>query len=160
MRAPNKPIPELTESDLKRFWSKVEICCPDKCWEWTGATSRSYGQIKIKGSVYLVHRITYFIHYGEDPGDMEVCHSCDNTVCCNPAHLSQGTHDDNMKDMSVKRRGICKKGEEQHAAKLTEQGVREIRRSDETLIKLAKRYGVGTSTISRVRRKESWKQVD
>ena len=49
------------------------------------------------------HRIAYLITR-EDPGPAEVLHSCDNTLCVRPDHLSLGTHADNMRDMIAKGR--------------------------------------------------------
>lgn len=34
-----------------------------------------------------------------DPDGKQVMHSCNNPPCCNPEHLSAGTHRDNMKHM-------------------------------------------------------------
>lgn len=35
---------------------------------------------------------------------MEVCHSCDNTLCVNPGHLFTATHKQNMEDCVDKKR--------------------------------------------------------
>lgn len=102
-RPPNKMLPHLTEEIKARFWSKVATTDnPDSCWKWlaTGA----YGGFRIGRKMYMAHRIAYFLIKGEDPGAMELLHSCDNPKCCNPAHLSPGTHLDNMKDMAKKGR--------------------------------------------------------
>jgi hypothetical protein len=39
---------------------------------------------------------------GQNPADMDACHTCDNTICCNPDHLFWGTHRANMRDYIVK----------------------------------------------------------
>lgn len=33
-----------------------------------------------------------------------VCHTCDNRICCNPAHLYVGTAASNTRDMMVRGR--------------------------------------------------------
>ena len=78
------------------------------CWIWKGATNdKGYGQIKVggrKGPVLYVHRIMANAQPGE-----EVFHLCDTPRCVNPAHLSLGTHLDNIADMNRKGRNVNQK---------------------------------------------------
>jgi hypothetical protein len=87
---------------------------PDACWPFTGCISVNrgsglgYGQLrvgsKVDGTRRLVkaHRLALILKTGEDRPLEDACHSCDNTVCCNPAHLSWGTHRANMADYIAK----------------------------------------------------------
>jgi len=50
------------------------------------------------------HRVAYKQFVGPIPGGMLVCHSCDNRLCCNPAHLFLGSPRDNTRDMIAKDR--------------------------------------------------------
>ncbi len=50
------------------------------------------------------HRVLYAEEVG-DPGDLYVCHACDNPSCVNPEHLWLGTAGDNARDREAKKRG-------------------------------------------------------
>lgn len=154
----HKPIPALTESDLKRFWDKINVRGPDDCWEWTASGLRGYGQF-ILGSHgrFISTRVAYFIEHGVDPGDANVCHTCDNPPCCNPAHLWLGTQTDNIQDAVTKDRIV--RGERNGQARLTEKDVRSICNSDETQEALGERYGVSRTTISTIKNGKSWKHI-
>jgi hypothetical protein len=59
---------------------------------------------------------------------MMVLHTCDNTLCCNPAHLYIGDHAQNMRDMvDRRRRKGAGSGQLNGRAKLTQNQASEIR---------------------------------
>jgi hypothetical protein len=75
------------------------------CIEWTGHRDpKGYGRFSSQGGEILVHRLAYTMHFGVDPGELHVLHSCDNPSCCNPHHLFLGTNADNMADRLAKGR--------------------------------------------------------
>ena len=76
------------------------------------------------------HKISYVAFEGDVPEGMHVCHTCDEPLCVNPAHLWIGTASDNQKDRVTKKRFV---GEESHASKLTELEVIEIYWAKDTL---------------------------
>lgn len=145
------PLPEV------RFWSKVERS--PGCWEWRGTKNpHGYGIFENNRKRVQAHRFSWEIANGRPiPEGLVILHACDNPPCVNPAHLSVGTHADNVADSKAKRRHTF--GRKQHDAKLTEELVREIRGASGTNYELAARYGVSYQTISRVRRRELWKHV-
>lgn len=99
------PAPELGEREIKRFSKFVEKT--DGCWNWIGGKNhKGYGRILIQGGSHAAHRIAYFLEFGQWPGELLVCHSCDNPSCVNPAHLWLGTPQQNMDDMVAKGRNV------------------------------------------------------
>ena len=85
----------LTAED--RFWMKTVIRETDQCWTWVGAMSGKYGKLFIERDwagrtvTQYAHRFSYELHYGPIPAGMEVDHTCVNSDCVNPAHLSLTT---------------------------------------------------------------------
>lgn len=99
---------------VDRFSTKVDVRGPDECWEWRGATGRGYGVIRDDGRVKKAHRIALEIALGRPIGPgLYVCHTCDNRPCCNPAHLYEGTAQDNSDDAVV--RGRVRRGDTRRA---------------------------------------------
>lgn len=151
-----------------RFWEKVEVAGPDECWEWQAYKDGcGYGQIfreKIGGIRHndRAHRISWELHNGPIPADLQVLHTCDNPPCCNPAHLWLGTPADNAADREEKGRGNRGHvwGEGHGQSKLTEDQVLEIRMlyatGGITHQALANRHGVTREAISRIMQGRTW----
>lgn len=148
----------IIESDYPRFMKKVAKE-ENGCWTWLGAKRKSgYGAFGFGRSTDYAHRAAYRLFVGPIPGGQYVCHKCDTPLCVNPDHLFVGTATENMQDASAKGRVKLPRveqmlrAEDQPMARLTNDQVREIRASGETLSVLAKRFGVSQATISCARR--------
>lgn len=74
------------------------------CIIWRLSTTKGRGRVKINGKPEYAHRAMWSQVFGAIPDGLLVCHSCDNPLCINPAHLFLGTHQDNMHDMVSKGR--------------------------------------------------------
>lgn len=158
---------EVSQSAIDSFHSRLEINFLNGCWIWTGGHKGHWGNKmdygifgNMLGDRYqTAHKASWFIHYGEIPEGMDVCHKCDNPRCCNPDHLFLGTHTENMRDMISKGRHRFPRGENCHVAKLTENDVFAIK----ALVSqganhgdIAKKFKVTRSTISKISRGDTW----
>jgi hypothetical protein len=140
----------------QRFWRKVDKS--GECWLWKAAKTRGYGAFGVThGRVVPAHRFSWELVNGPIPVGMFVCHRCDTPACVNPAHLFIGTNADNAADMAAK--GRASKGTARWKAKLTEEAVREIRKSTERGVDLARRFGVCAAQITAVRKGYEWRHV-
>lgn len=80
-----------------RFWSKVDIKGDNECWNWiAGRNNAGYGSFGFNGTGIPAHKMTFILTQTEIPKGMEVNHRCNNTLCCNPAHLELVTHKQNI----------------------------------------------------------------
>ncbi len=146
--------PGRTADRTTRFWRHVDKSGPGGCWVWTGALQHNgYGHFH----EMRAHRFSWVLANGEIPEGLFVCHRCDNPPCVNPDHLFLGTHNDNMADMSAKDRRA--RGEWSPNARLSDDAVRSILASTNTLDALAKEHGVTKTTIARVRKRRAWKHL-
>ena len=103
LRGPSGTFSPIPVAD--RFWSKVALIPEHPCLEWIGAVGISgYGRIRVGGRLLRPHRVAWELERGPIPKGKIVCHTCDNPLCCRIEHLFIGTHDDNMRDMTVKGR--------------------------------------------------------
>jgi hypothetical protein len=112
----------------------------------------------------IAHRASWEIHKGEIPKGMCVCHKCDNPRCSNPDHLFLGTIKENNLDMMEKNRNpmLNKKGSKSLNSKLTENQVKEIKnllKDKVSLRNISNLYCVHYSTISNIKRNNTWKHV-
>lgn len=153
--------------DEERFWRYVDKRGPEECWDWQARKQpNGYGRFQIggKGGPHkLAHRLSFEYANGREPSPGKVVmHSCDRPCCVNPAHLSEGTYQENTDDMMRKGRngffvGI---GEASTSARLTEENVRTIRSMpNETHASVARHYGVSKSTIRSLRKGITWKHI-
>ena len=156
------------KSEERAFWSKVDICDKNKCWDWLGVMNpKGYGNVRINKRYLKSHRVSWEISNFEIPAGYIVMHVCDNPSCCNPAHLMLGTNQSNFCDMIFKGREQFKKnkaiGVRNTNAKLTDESVRQIRKlySDGSMdqYKLATKFGVSQSNIGSIVRNETWRHV-
>lgn len=122
------------------------------CWNWTGSIQTSgYGQFRCGNRSLLAHRASYVI-FGDIDRDeifdlnpihgLLVCHRCGNHRCVNPEHLFEGTQQDN-RDLSFTRKSRVRK--------LSDEDVRSIYGSMESLRYLSEKYGVSKGQVSYIR---------
>ena len=149
----------------ERLLDGIEIITESGCWIWMKAVSPAgYGKISYLGKNRIAHRVSYMEFIGGIPGDLCALHRCDTPSCINPNHLFLGTKGDNNRD--AMRKGRCRsgsyyreKGDWNCNVKLTKEQVLYIRASDETQIKLAKKFNVSRATIGDARTRKTWRYV-
>lgn len=152
----------------ERFWSKVDRRGPDECWEWQAFRSKKgYGKMLLGSRAdstnrkEYAHRIAWMLEHGSMPKAC-VLHRCDNPPCCNPAHLRDGTQQENSRDMVERGRGVSRppRGESNPRAKLTEEAVNEILMTGAKAADLARKFGVSKSLVVAVRKRRAWKHAE
>jgi hypothetical protein len=151
---------DLTPGILARFHAKYQKSAKG-CWLWKSTMVKAYGQFYVGRDLrtgrlvkHYAHRVAYAIKHGLAPAGLEVMHGCDTPGCVNPAHLSLGTHRQNIADREAKGRG---KKESPNIRKITVEGVREIRESNQPSAYFARKWNVCVSHINRIRRGEKRK---
>lgn len=118
----------------RRFWAA--LARSSGCWLWTKAVSKSgYGSTNYLGESWQAHRLAYHLTHGRDlperlPPRVQVRHSCDVKLCCNPAHLSIGSAQDNSNDAMARGRtnggkpkGVSHRGAKARIFELADAGV-------------------------------------
>lgn len=153
------PMPE-------RFWSKVDMRGPADCWPWIAAVDRctGYGNFYYQGRTRTAHRVALLLSGVTILPGLHVRHTCDNRICCNPAHLLLGTAADNVADRMARhrQRNTPSPGELNGQSRLTEiqvRQIRELRASGIGARELARRFPVGLTTIKLILNRKAWRGV-
>lgn len=151
--------------ELERLLSKAAPPNEKGCRIWQCAhkghsEEHQYGTHFMWGQYWRAHRAAYLLAVGE-PGDSEVCHKCDVTLCVEPSHLFLGTHRDNMVDMTAKKRNYIARGESSGRALITDDDVRVIRSLAGVVDarEIAARFGINRSTVYGIINGRRWGHV-
>jgi hypothetical protein len=116
----------LTEKDALRFVAKVDMSGgPLACWPWRGTlrgankarpkggASPGRGAFHLGGRKVYAHRVAFAIVEGRYPDGL-LRHECDNPVCCNPGHITEGTHGQNLQDAYDRGRRVNQSSAPRH----------------------------------------------
>jgi DNA-binding XRE family transcriptional regulator len=124
------------------------------CWEWIGEVNKKDGRpyITVDGKRRPSYTVVFELYSGE-PAQNRVCrHSCDNPTCCNPNHLSWGSHQDNSNDMMDRDR---------HGMPATVvRAIRKLIKAGRSHEDIAELYGVARETITAINNMRSHRRVE
>lgn len=162
---------DIPQKYKDRFLSRVKSGGVIECWPWIlGLDHYGYGQFSIGTKKIKAHRMAYELAKGPIPIGLCVLHECDNPKCCNPSHLTTGTHKLNSEQAVMrdrvsrgKRHSLTQRGEGNGRSKLTEADVLEIRRlhasKEATYSEIIKKFKVAKSLVGRILSRESWSHI-
>lgn len=128
-----------------RFWKRVQSGKPNECWPWLGKIEKTgYGRVKLGGKSLNAHRVAFELGTGQNIKEgLNICHKCDNRRCCNPAHLFQGTDQENADDaISKGRRDNFTKSDRAAICKIRAFGIKQKI--------IGTMFGCDQSSISRI----------
>lgn len=156
----------LTPKEAKRFWVKVDkftaaSAGAKDCWLWlAGKEWDGYGIFWLRRATCRASRIAYQITKGPIPAQHQVCHTCDNPPCVNPAHLFAGTQKVNSLDMVIKGRSFHANGTLHGMAILNDEDIFQIREllaaGNFSQREIGERFGVCSSAISNINTGRAW----
>jgi hypothetical protein len=158
----HRDAPFAREARVTEFWRQVDASAgPDACWPWTGYAEKGYGRCQWAGRMVGAHELAVSFTTGAArPEGFDTCHSCDNPLCCNPAHLRFDHRQGNVDDMTS--RGRQARGVRNGQSRLTEADVLAIRHgiaAGMTGKSFAEQLGVSPSLITEIARGRRWSHV-
>lgn len=152
-------------NDREKFIKKL-IKKENGCLEYpTSKNKYGYSNACYRGKPISAHRLSYILFNKDYDPKLHVLHKCDNPSCCNPDHLFQGTHKDNMIDRDLKGRGFKIKpkfGEESHSSRFKSEdiiNIRDLYKNGMTQRDIGKRYDAHQSVISNIVLRKTWKHI-
>lgn len=158
--------PEVRLSS-KLFFAKVKALSTEDggCWMWNGhTTSHGVPVVNFAGKQDTVRRSILKANNKIIYKGHSVSTTCGHLACVNPDHIKVMTVSERTKRAAQKVNQKLKayrlnKSMRERLAKLTEDQVREIKLSSDTLTALSKVYPVSVEQIRRIRSGKSWAHV-
>lgn len=140
----------------------MKVGDPGQCWEWRGAIAPGgYGSFSFRAVKYRANRAALILTLGESNKD--ALHLCDNPRCCNPAHLTWGTHAENMRQAIERNRIARSSGGDHWKAQLTDEQAAEVKRRlarGEKQLAIAADLGIGRMIVTDIKRGRSYRHVE
>lgn len=137
-------------TDLERICAIGWDVGDDGCWYWRGelADGRRAKINVSKGNRNTARVLWELLNGPVSPATLEVCHTCNNPPCINPAHLKLGTKAENRADydkVRVPRKPKLSENDAKRARLILETGLLTKR-------EIARAFMVGEQTIAKVLR--------
>lgn len=147
------PIPRTIQKQrrISQFWQSAAVTADaSKCWLWIGCTHpNGYGLTTLFGKQIYAHRAAFQIANGE-AAKQWVLHTCDVPGCINPAHLYDGTPQDNVRDRDARSRGAFAKGTWRRLTNAQVAEIRQLLADGVSQSRIAKRMNTTPTTINNI----------
>lgn len=128
------------------------------CWNWTVPNGTAgYGQASYKGRTHGAHVVSWLRLKGPIPEGMEVCHSCHNRACVNPAHLYLAPHYQNQLDSKRAGRMVIPNAGKLNAEKVVE--ICRLAMAGMRVCDIHRRFGVHRSIVEMILKGKKWRDV-
>lgn len=93
-------MPAPTPNTVESIIARCQVI--GDCWLWIGGigtgSRNAYGVVAFRGKLRLVHQLLYEELVGPIPDGHELHHTCENSLCANPAHLEPITHIEHLSE--------------------------------------------------------------
>ena len=94
------PAPEFVRARLAERVRRS----PTGCLLWRRSLqSNGYAQMRVRGRLFLAHRLAYELAAGPIPEGLELDHVCGNRHCVEPTHVQPVTHAEHMRRTAARR---------------------------------------------------------
>jgi hypothetical protein len=160
-----KPI---TQKDVDRFWTHVDIGKPNECWEWKLAiTKYGYGLFAAGNTLHRPARFAFINAKGLNTNpistEYKVTVACGNKKCCNPKHLKRNNQQDVWD--KIRKDGNITVGSKHKMSKFKEADIIDIRNrykpqsATDGYKPIGDDYGVTPGCIRDIIIRKTWQHV-